>query len=127
MKFSKKFESDYNWFISICHLFDTDGTPYGGHINKKGKYIVQYDKDGLTAKESFYLYDSQGIIKPTFEVVKLETLLRTKGSINLHIKMYAEDRAKMYLPYYEFNLILEEINAPDWFRDAVENQKKKYL
>ena len=67
------------------------------------------------------------IIKPTYEPNKLKTLLKTKGSVNLHIKMYAEDRAKGYLPKIEFDKICTEYDLPSWFIDAVENQKKKYF
>ena len=124
MKYSKKFEQDYNWYLSVSELFNFDGCDC--YINKKGKDVIQYDSDGLTAKECFYLYDSRGETRKTKEPKELHLLLKTKGSVNLHIKMYAEDRAKGRLPKIEFESMVKEFNAPDWFYDAVENQKYKY-
>lgn len=124
MKYSKKFELTYNWYLSVSHIFSFDGT--NEYYNKKGIKLVQFEKKGKTAKECFYLYDTHGIVKTTCEPEKLKTLLKTKGSVNLHIKMYAEDRAKGYLPKIEFDKICAEYDLPRWFVDAVEHQKKKY-
>jgi len=125
MKYSINFESDYNWYLSVANFFNFDGTDE--YYNKKGIKIIQHNDNGLTAKECFYLYDSQGIIKETKEPDLLRILLKTKGSVNLHIKMYAEDRAKGYLPRKEFEEICKECNATQWFIDAVNNQAYKYI
>ena len=124
MKYSKKFEEDYKWFISIKEVFNFDGC--GHYFNKKGVDIIQHDPNGLTAKECFYLFDSQGLIKPTKESDELHSLLKTKGSVNLHIKMYAQGRADGTLYEHELTQIAQEYNAPDWFIKAVEKQKHKY-
>ena len=124
MKYSKKFEKDYQWYLSVSHAFNFDGKEH--YTTKKGVNLIRYDENGKTAKECFYLYDSQGIIETTKEPDKLKTLYKTKGSVNLHIKMYAEDRAQGLLPKIEFEKICKEFNVPDWFRNAVENQKGKY-
>ncbi len=124
MKYSDKFESDYNWYLSVSGMFSFDGN--NNYLNKKGVDIIQTCENGKLAKECFYMYDTRGIITPTSEPEKLQTLLKTKGSVNLHIKMYAEDRARGYLPKVEFQEICTEFNCPKWFIDAVENQKKKY-
>lgn len=124
MKYSKKFEDDYTWYISVSNKLNFDGCNH--YFNKKGIDLIQLDINGVSAKQSFYMYDSQGIILPTSEPEELKKLLKTKGSVNLHIKMYAEDRAKGYLPKVEFEKIYKELNAPAWFIDAVEKQKYKY-
>jgi hypothetical protein len=124
MKYSNKFERDYKWYLSVSDIFYFDGIK--DYYSKKGIELIQFDENGKTAKECFYLYDTNGIVKPTFQPTELKTLLKTKGSVNLHIKMYAEDRAKGYLPKIEFEKICNEYNLPKWFIDAVENQKKKY-
>tara|TARA_R110000744_G_scaffold52493_1_gene112471 strand:+ start:491 stop:865 length:375 start_codon:yes stop_codon:yes gene_type:complete len=124
MKYSKNFERDYNWYLSVSHIFSFDGSK--DYFNKKGIQLIQFDEEGKTAKECFYLYDSAGIIKQTCEPDKLKTLLKTKGSVNLHIKMYAEDRAKGTLPKMEFEKICVEYDLPSWFINAVEKQKHKY-
>lgn len=124
MKYSKNFERDYNWYLKVSTIFTFDGTK--DYYNKKGVELIQFNENGKTAKECFYLYDTNGIITPTKEPEKLKILLKTKGSVNLHIKMYAEDRARGYLPKIEFDKICLEYNLPDWFIEAVENQKHKY-
>ncbi|WP_299535598.1 hypothetical protein [Ulvibacterium sp.] len=124
MKFSKKYERDYHWYLSVIDVFSFDGTEE--YHNNQGVDLIQFDRRGRTAKECFYLYDSNGIIKPTCEPEKLKALYKTKGSVNLHIKMFAKDRAKGYLPRIEFEKMCKEFNVPDWFVVAVENQKEKY-
>lgn len=124
MKYSTKFEKDYEWYLSIIDIYTFDGV--NSHVNKNGIPIIQYDINGKSAKECFYRYDSDGVIIKTNEPTQLEKLLRVKGSVNLHIKMFAEDRANGILPKVLFNEIVNEINAPIWFIEAVENQKYKY-
>ena len=124
MKYSKNFERDYEWYLSVSNVFSFDGTK--DYYNKKGIELIQFDENGSSAKECFYLYDTNGITKPTCEPEQLRTLLKTKGSVNLHIKMYAEDRARGYLPKIEFEKICNEYDFPNWFVTAVENQKAKY-
>lgn len=125
MKYSKKFEETYNWYLSVTDKFNFDGTK--DYYTKNGKEIIVFSKEGKSAKECFYLYDSQGIIEPTCEPAQLELLLKTKGSVNLHIKMYAEDRAKGVLSFVDFVEICEEVNAPMWFFKAVQEQRVKYM
>lgn len=124
MKYSKKFERDYKWYLEVSSIFTFDGV--SDYTSKKGNPLIQYDENGKSAKECFYLYDSTGTIEPTYEPEQLKILYKTKGSVNFHIKMYAEDRAKGYLPKIEFDKICLEYNVPDWFVTAVENQKWKY-
>src|SRR5690606_18318805 len=113
-----------NSYLSVSKQFNFDGT--NEYYNKNGENIINNSLDGRTAKECFFLYDSQGQISPCREPKRLKMLLKTKGSVNLHIKMYAEDRARGYLPLIEFKQICIDINAPSWFFEAVENQKPKY-
>lgn len=82
MKYSKNFERDYKWYLSVSDIFSFDGTK--DYCNKKGIDLIQFDKAGKSAKECFYLYDTMGVIKPTCEPEELESLLKTKGSVNLH-------------------------------------------
>jgi len=125
MKYSKRFEFDYQWYLSVREVFKFDGS--NGYRNKKGIDIIQPNLEkGLSAKECFYLYDSQGVIKETREPDELRDLLRTKGSVNLHIKMYAEDRGKGLLPKMLLDEMIEEFKAPKWFEGAIERQKFKY-
>lgn len=125
MKYSKNFERDYNWYLSVSDIFSFDGTK--DYYNKKGIELIQFSENGKTAKECFYLYDTNGVVKPTCEPHKLKILLKTKGSVNLHVKMYAEDRAKGYLLKEDFDKICDQYTLPKWFINAVNNQKSKII
>lgn len=123
-KYSPDFERDFNWYLKMRTKFNFDGC--NGYWNKQGNDIIVFDKNGVIGKEAFYKWDSQGKITPTKHPNILHTLLKTKGSVNLHIKMYAEDRAKGLLPLIEFNDFCIKNSCPVWFKDAVEQQKLKY-
>lgn len=118
-KYSDNFNRDFNWYLKVRHLFTFDGKAY---IEPK------FSNKGVSGKEAFYLYDCQGTrIVATKHPNIFRILFKVKSSVNLHIKMYAEDRAKEILPDTLFEELCKEINAPEWFIKAVENQKKKYL
>lgn len=87
---------------------------------------VVFDKNGADGKRAFYENDANGKIMPTKHPNILMTLLLVKGGVNLHIKMYAEDRASGIFPGLEFRALCIKLKAPYWFREAVENQKLKY-
>lgn len=123
-KYKKEFERDFNWYLSMRHKFNFDGKC--SYHNKKGQDIIVYDKNGVTGKEAFYQWDSNGKIIPTKHPNILHTLLKTKGSVNLHIKMYSEDRAKGLLPLIELRAFCIKYKCPKWFKDAIEEQKYKY-
>lgn len=117
-KYSKNFERDWNWYLKYKSVFIFDGA-----INREIKEDLI---NGKTAKECFYIFDSQGKMPPTKEKEILLQILKCKGSINFNIKMWAEDRAKGYLPKIEFQNIIEEFELLDWMVEAVEKQKYKY-
>jgi hypothetical protein len=123
-KYNQNFERDFSWYLAMRHEFNFDGS--SNYYNKKGESIVQYSEDGVDGKEAFFQWDSNGKIKPTKHPNILYTMLKTKGSCNLHVKMYAEDRASCNLDKIEFRAICNKIKAPRWFVDAVEQQKMKY-
>jgi len=124
-KYNKNFERDFKWYMSMRHIFSFDGS--SSYHNKRGEYIVQYDKKGASGKEAFFQYDSNGTIKPTKHPNLLLSLLKTKGSANLHIKMYAEDLAKCRWNKIEMRALCIKYKAPDWFRKAVDNQRWKLV
>ena len=125
MKYSPNFERDFKWYLSMRSMFNFDGV--SSYYNKKGEEVVQYDKNGVDGKEAFYQWDSSGKIKPTSHPNPLHTLLKTKGSTNLHIKMYAEDRASGLLPRNEFRAFCIKYKCPRWFFEAVELQSVKLV
>lgn len=122
-KYNHNFERDFKWYLSMRHKFNFDGS--NTYFNKKGEDIIQYDKNGVDGKEAFFQWDSNGKIKPTKHPNILHTLLKTKGSTNLHIKMYAEDKAACNMGFIEFRALCIHFKAPMWFREAVERQKVK--
>lgn len=123
-KYNTNFERDFKWYISMRHKFNFDGNDV--YFSKKGEPIVQYDRKGVNAKEAFFRWDSNGKIRPTKHPNLLYTLLKVKGSCNLHIKTYAQSRAECTLNKIEFRALCIHFKAPQWFRSAVEMQKMKY-
>lgn len=112
------------FYLKIRHKFSFDGR--NEYVNKKGASIIVYDKEGVDGITAFEAWDNEGKIRPTKHPNILHSLLKTKGSVNLHIKMYAEDRARGYLPKLEFLNICEQLSFPVWVYEAVEKQKFKY-
>lgn len=123
-RYSVSFERDFAFYLRMRHKFNFDGT--SEYLNKKGEKLIQSDPKGVDGKRAFYAYDSEGKILKTRHPLLLHTLLKTKGSTNLHIRMFAEDRAHGRYPGIEFDEYCKEIDAPDWFHEAVESQKYKY-
>lgn len=117
MKYSENFIRDITWYLKVRHEFSFDGS-----IERE----VKFNKKGIDGIKAFHIFDSQGKLVETKHPNILKTILKTKGSVNLHIKMYAEDRAKGILPKIEFEKICQQLDPPQWFIDAVEKQKYKY-
>lgn len=119
MKYSIGFERDYNWFLKYKDEFAFDGA-----IDTGDKVV--FNKNGKSAKECFFLFDSRGKIVPTNESNLLFQLHKAKGAINFQIKIWAEDRASGVLPKIEFAKIIEEFELLPWMIEATERQKYKY-
>ena len=115
---------DISWYLKNHKLFSFSGTKE--FLTKEGQQRIVTSPSGLSAVECFYIYDTTGKVVPTRQFLKLLKLYTTKASVNLHIKMYAEDRASGILPKIEFNRFCAKIKAPPWFKEAVETQKYKY-
>jgi hypothetical protein len=112
--------TDAQWYLSVRHYFCFDGKPDDE---------IPYDRSGLDGIAAFVQVDTYGrkAMKPTRHPNIYKALVHTKGAVNLHIKMYAEDRAKGYLPDDEFGQLCMNINPPKWFIKAIENQAKKFI
>ena len=100
-EYSKNFERDYSFYLKNKDVFNFDGSIY--YSNKKGESLVNYSENGLSAKESFYKYDSNGEASFCKEPELLYQILKTKGSINFHIKMWSEGRYDGTLPKHELS------------------------
>jgi hypothetical protein len=91
----------------------------GGNLEE-----ILFDKDGLTAKEVFFLYETRGEIEPTKEVDLFQKLVRTKGSINLHLKMWVDGVCEGDFTKEElFSGFIGEI--PEWAHISFNNQVLK--
>jgi len=119
MKYSKNFERDYNWYLTHKDQFTFDGS-----LDTSDKVI--FSENGKSAKDCFYIYDSSGQVVQTKEPELLHKIFKCKGSVNLNIKMWAEDLANGTLPTSLFKDICNEFNLLPWMIDAVEKQKIKY-
>lgn len=98
----------------------------GNHSYVEDRNFI-YDKDGHDAITCLFYFESQGKILPCKEIDLLEEYLQAKGSLDLMIKMWAEDRAKGWLGLNEFKQMKKEMNMSDWVFNAVEGQKLSML
>jgi len=116
-RYSTAFERDFCWYLSKRHVFTFDG---------RLPRDIPFDRNGMDGRKAFFLYDSHGKVMPTRHPLLVASLMRTKGSVNLHIKMWAEDRANGILPRVLFDDICVQLNLLDWIIEAVEKQKGRY-
>jgi hypothetical protein len=131
----KEIRYSYNSFINIFpHLINSSknlninyskGMFKSYAFNIESQELIKYSKEGFLGKEAFYIYDSTGKIVVTKHPNILKTLYKTKGSVNLHIQMYAEDRANLRLSGLELRGLCIKFKAPSWFREAINNQAIK--
>lgn len=123
MKFSDKFERDWEFYYSNRKTFFLD--------------------PAKTAKECFYIFDSTGKCEPCSEIELLREIFNCKASVNFHIKMWAEGRAETIswahgkvnkssdrLGFYimaweELRDIKNDFNCPDWVIEAIKKQSLK--
>lgn len=117
MRYSKNFNRDYNFYISVIDTFNFAGKDVDKECN------IVTTENAVTAKECFYNYDSSGIRDlDCNEVELIKKLIICKASVNMHIKMYAESMTEFTLTTYELKEILDEIKAPSWFYKSVMGQ-----
>lgn len=116
--YSENFERDWRFYKENRDRFWFSG-------DSLESYDVEYDPEGITAKEAFHKYDSTGKLNPTREPVFLSEIFRCKASVNLHIKMWAGGLAELTFP--EFYDYMDEIGAPEWVVEAVKKQAKKIV
>jgi len=113
MKYSKNFEETYNFYLNNYNKLTFSGID-------KNSLGVTYSLEGKTAKECFFIFDSQGMIKPCAEPELLINLINFKKSLNLHIKLWAEGFHECMQPTSEYLSIFN--NPPMWVKDALNQQ-----
>ena len=115
MKYSKKFNRDYQFYLDNKDLFFFSGV----------KVTVETDLDtGVSGKESFHSFDTQGKVKPTREPELLRSIIVCKKSISLHIKMWVEGFDEMMegVDYY-MNQFMGD--PPPWIEDSFRKQLRR--
>lgn len=115
-RYSERFDRDFRWLLSVRHIFSFDG-----------KYPIELlcDPMGVDGKRAFLIYDSQGKLAATRHPNVLQALIRTKSSINLHIKEFALAAHTGEVPHSETREWLRTINAPEWVFVALDRQWRK--
>lgn len=120
MKYSKRFNEDYELYCRLTDVFD-----FAPYDPTKGKQPTNA-RPNTSVKEAFFQFDTHGKLLAIAAFDELLQLLRAKASLNFHIKIYAKDRARGWLGLIDLLEIQQQHNLPDWFIDAVEKQKVKY-
>ena len=83
---------------------------------------VDFDpENGVTAKKAFHSFDTMGKSLPTNEPELLESILKCKKSINLHIKMWIEGYDDM-MEDVEYYMKLFNGEPPSWVEDSFRKQ-----
>lgn len=129
MKYSEAYERDFSLYLRLKDRFT-----FAGIDVRKKYYKFTEASTGKSAKECFYILDTHGKYEPCFELNLLYEILACKISINLHIKMWADE-------YREFkfsnkpneiafsNLFLDDLEDdyqfPPWVTDAIVKQATK--
>lgn len=116
--YSAVFERDYAWYLQWASVFDFDGS--SAALDK-----VRPDPVGKPAKDCFYAYDSTGKILPCCEPELLLSIYKCKGSINFHIKLWAEGLAERTLWRSELEGLRVEFDLLPWMVQAIWHQAAK--
>jgi hypothetical protein len=120
LKYSKRFEEDFELYWRLRHKFTF--APFD--VLKNRPWLEP--KTTLDVKQAFFQFDTHGKLFAIADQQGLVQTIAAKASLNFHIKMYAEDRAKGELGRVDLLDIQREYELPDWFIDSVEKQKVKH-
>jgi len=115
MKFSRRFEEDWEFYLKNKTKF----VFCGENVN----WIPDLSKPIVSAKEAFFIYDTSGIKHPTLDERLLIEMIVCKKSVNFHIKMWTDgyDDCLMGIETY-----LEEFIEPvQWVKKALQKALQK--
>lgn len=112
--YKEKFERDYQFYLTNKNKFKFAGCVISP---------PPYDEKGVDAKQAFFVFDSQGKLKPCREPDLFVELMTCKKAINLQIGMWADGQEDCLIPIEE--LLEEFISPPDWIQEAIVNQIEK--
>ena len=116
MKLSAKFIRDWDFYLNNREKLNFPGVEVP---------IPEFDADGISAKEAFYIFDSTGNLPPCSQPGLLKAVIVCKKAINLQLKMWVEGFLNMgeVIEYY----MREFRNPPPWVEKSFRNQLTKYL
>lgn len=114
--------------IKYSQSFNRDWDYYMSRIKTEVDYplslcIVPKDENGLTPKECFYYFESQGKKYPCTDPNTFQKVLWVKSLVNLTIKMWVEDIQKRLVFINEIEESCK--NKPDWVLKSFYNQLKR--
>jgi hypothetical protein len=115
MKYSKNFNRDYEFYLQNKDTFDFSGVRVA---------VVEDQEKGVSAKQSFHSFDTNGKIVPTKEPDLLRSIIVCKKSINLHIKMWAQGYDEMIEPI-DFYLNVFVGAPPPWVEQSLRKQLQR--
>lgn len=116
MHYSNNFERDFNFYNDNKEKFTFCGEEV---------LSFPYDKNGLSAKDVFYKFDSTGKLLPTKEPELARLLLQCKKAINFQIKQWVEGYDDCLIGREEYlNEFIGEY--PEWINKSFINQRFKY-
>lgn len=85
--------------------------------------MFTYDPEGMDGKRAFYEIDSKGKPVRTRHPNVVAALVRAKRGANLHIHIWAEDRARGLLSRHVFMELSAKLGLLPWVIRAVEIEK----
>ena len=117
MKYSKKFNRDYEFYLSNKDTFTFSGDRVDVPVDME---------NGVSCKQSFRSWDTSGVLLTTNEPELLKSIIVCKKSINLHIKMWVDGYDEM-MESVGFYLSLFEGEPPPWVEDSFRKQLRRKI
>jgi len=114
IRVSKKFENEWDFYSNNEWLDFLSG-------NIKSP---PYSKNGYSAKEALFIFDSQGKMESCREVELFIKMLNRKSNINMQIKMWVDGFMYVLEPVDELMKTFIG-DVPKWVQIALENQLVK--
>lgn len=108
MRYSDNFMRDVRFYLQNRHKFIF----FGGIVASP-----QFARAGISGVEAFRLFDSTGCRVPTKHPRLFIALMRTKKSVNWHIKEWADGFHDMFesITYY----VRQFVDPPSWIEGAI--------
>ena len=115
MKYSKKFNNTYDFYYNW--VFPSNFIELFENVD------IKFSKNGVSAKQAFYEYESNGYLLDTTEPKILGKLLAAKSQVNLMIKLWAEGLVECTLMPYEFSKKILECNKKELLQMGAKKEK----